>query len=120
MFIFSIFGLIYIFIINILFGMYYGFGTRHYWFLETEHFLGGFFVAMFLYNFTGSIVLILIGLAIITFLWELSEYLIARFRKSANYIKREFHIKNVNPRWKDTVLDIVLNFLGAAIFIVFK
>src|SRR3990167_1862362 len=48
MLIFSLFGLTGLFIINILFGMYYGFGTRHYWFFELEHFLGGFFVAMFL------------------------------------------------------------------------
>ena len=120
MLIFSIFGLAGLFVINILFGMYYGFGARHYCFFEAEHFLGGFFVAMFLSNFTSSVVFIFSGLAVITFLWEFLEYLIARFRKSANYFKRSFHIKKVNPIWQDTTLDIFLNFLGAAIFIVFK
>lgn len=98
--------------------MYYGFGIRHYWFFESLHFLGGFFIAMFLSHFTHSAVLILVGLAIITFLWELAEDLIARFRKSADYIKRIFNIKDINPVWQDTVLDIFLNFLGAAIFII--
>ncbi len=120
MLIFSIFGLAGLFTINILFGIYYGFGARHYWFFEVEHFLSGFFVAMFLSNFTNSAVLIFIGLAVVTFLWELAEYLIARFRKSEKYMKKTFHIKSVDPEWKDTVLDIFLNFLGAAIFIVFK
>ncbi len=120
MLIFSIFGLVGLFIINILFGVYYGFGIRHYWFFELEHFLGGFFVAIFLSNFTNSTVLIFIGLAAITFLWEFTEYLIARRRKSADYMKKTFKVKDVNPRWKDTMLDIFLNFLGAAIYILLK
>lgn len=103
----SVLGLSGIFTLNILFGMYYGFGFRHYWFFELEHFFGGFFVAMFLMNFTDSVILIFAWLAIITFLWELTEYLIFKFRKSAK----------LNPGWKDTILDIILNFSGAAVFI---
>lgn len=120
MFIFSIFGLAGLFIINIFFGMYHGFGTKHYWFFEAEHFLGGFFVAMFLSNFTGSIISIFIGLAIVTFLWELAEYLISQFQKSANYMKKTFHLKSVATSRKDTILDIILNFSGAAVFIIIK
>jgi hypothetical protein len=108
MFIFSVIALGGLFLVNILFGMKLGFGFRHYWFFELEHFLGGFFVAMFLSNFTDSAVLIFIGLAAVTFLWEFAEYLIARFRKTAA------------PGWKDTMLDIFLNFLGATIFILLK
>lgn len=104
----SIIGLFSLFILNLTFGMKYGFGFGHYWFFELEHFLGGFFMAMFLSNFANSIVSIFIGLAVITFLWELAEYLIARSRKS-----------NVNPGWKDTMLDVILNFVGAIIFMYF-
>ena len=118
MFIFSIFGLAGLFIINIFFGMYYGFGIRHYWFFEAEHFLGGFFVAMFLSNFTSSVIFIFVSLAVITFLWELSEYLISRFRKSEKYMKKTFHLKSVATSRKDTILDIILNFSGAAVFII--
>ena len=82
--------------------------------------MGGFFVAMFLSNFTSSVVFIFVSLAVITFLWELLEYLIARFRKSGNYMKKTFKVTNINPRWKDTTLDIFLNFLGAIIFILLK
>lgn len=120
MLIISIFSLLGLFILNILFGMYYGFGFRHYWFFELEHFLGGFFVAMFLMNFTDSIIFVFTGLAIITFLWELIEYLISRFQKSASYMKKTFAVKNLNPGWEDTVLDLVLGFLGATIFIAIK
>ncbi|MBI2446555.1 MAG: hypothetical protein HYV51_01900 [Parcubacteria group bacterium] len=115
----SIAGLLGLFILNLTFGMKYGFGFRHYWFPETEHFLGGFFMAMFLSNFTNSAVLIFIGLGVITFLWELMEYLIAYFKKSTDYMKKTFKIKNVNSGWKDTIFDIFLNFSGAAIFVYF-
>jgi len=120
MLIISIITLIGLFLLNVLFGMKYGFGYRHYWFFELEHFVGGFFVAMFLSNFTNSVILIFSGLAVVTFLWELLEYLISRFWKSANYMRKTFKIKDVNPGWKDTVLDIFLNFLGATIFILLK
>jgi len=113
----SIVGLLSLFILNLVFGIKYGFGFRHYWFFEILHFLGGFFVAMFLVNFTNSVASIFIGLAVITFLWELVEYLIACFRKSADYMKKTFKVKNINPGWKDTILDIILNFTGAAVFV---
>ncbi len=108
MFIFSIIALAGLFVLNLLFGMKLKFSYRHYWFFELEHFLGGFFVAMFLSNFVGSIIAIFSGLAIVTLVWEVTEYLIARFRKS------------IAPKWKDTILDIFLNFLGAIIFILLK
>lgn len=120
MFVISIIVLIILFIINLLFGTKYGFGFRHYWFFELEHFLGGFFIAMFLANFTDSLILIFIGLGAVSFLWELTEYLIKRFKKSENFMKKTFDVKNVNPGWKDTILDIFLNFLGAIVFITVK
>ena len=119
MFLISILGLSGLFILNLIFGMKYGFGFRHYWFPETEHFLGGFFMTMFLSNFTNSAALIFTGLAAITFLLELVEYLISRFSKSADYYEKIFKIKYVNSGWKDTILDIFLNFFGAAIFVYF-
>ena len=120
MFVISTIALIGIFIINVLFGMKFGFGFRHYWFFEVEHFLGGFFITMFLANFTDSLILIFVGLGVASFLWELFEYLMARFKKSKSYMKKTFHIKNVNPGWKDTTLDIILNFSGAIVFITVK
>lgn len=115
----SITGLLGLFILNLTFGMKYGFGFRHYWFPETLHFLGGFFMAMFLANFLNSAILIFAGLAAVAFLWELAEYLIPRFKKAARYYEKTFNIKYVSNGWGDTILDIILNFTGAAIFIYF-
>jgi len=119
MLIFSTIALIGLFLANILFGMKFGFGFRHYWFFELEHFWGGFFIAMFLSNFMSSSAAIFVGLATITFVWETTEYLIVRFRKIANYMKKTFKEKNIIPSWEDTLLDIFLNFLGATVFVYF-
>lgn len=110
-----------IFILNMTVGMYYGFGVRHYWFFQTLHFLGGFFVAMFLSGFFQSAGLILAGLGIVTILWESTELLIPKIPAMSRYMKSKFQLKNVNPEWKDTVFDVILNFSGAILFIyVFK
>ena len=115
----SLFGL---FTLNLVFGMKYGFGFQHYWFFETLHFLGGFFVAMFLSNFTDSKILIFIGIAVVSFLWETAEYLLGKNQKLSAGFKKTFNLrKNINlrPKWQDTVLDIILNFAGAITFIYF-
>lgn len=115
MLILSLLILIFLFVFNII-SMYYGFGFRHYWFDETLHFLGGFFVAMFLSNFTNSWQMILLGLAGISFLWELTEYLLVKIKLLTKLFRKEFHTK---PEYKlgDTVLDLFLNFVGAATFL---
>lgn len=115
MFTLSLLTLISIFVINLVFGMYYGFGKRHYWFYEMLHFLGGFFVTMFLYNFTDSWQMIFLVLAVISFIWELIEYLLVKIQFLSKFVSKKFHAK---PEFKlgDTVLDLFLNFTGALIF----
>ena len=112
----SISGLIGIFILNIVVGLFLGFGKRHYWFFELEHFLGGFFVAMFFANFTDSTRLILLGVAVVSAVWESAEYLVAKIPRVSEYLKMASHQRSVMPEWKDTVLDIILNFAGAFVF----
>lgn len=119
MLILSIFSLLFIFVLNLWLGMYHGFGVRHYWFFQTLHFLGGFFVAMFLSNFLDSASPIFIGLAIVTILWESLEILISTISAWSRYFKKKFKLKDVTPAWGDTVFDIVLNFSGALVFIYF-
>ena len=118
----SIIALTGLFIINVVFGMHYGFGFKHYWFFETLHFLGGFFLAMFLANFTYSKILIFIGIAIVSFLWEFAEYLLGKIPKLSSGFKKPFDLKkniNLQPKWPDTFLDVILNFAGAAVFVYF-
>lgn len=108
-----------ILVLNVVVGIYYRFGVKHYWFFETLHFLGGFFVAMFLSNFFQSEILILINLGAVVFLWELAEIFIAKIPLFANYFKMILKQKNITPRWRDTTLDVVLDFIGAITFIYF-
>lgn len=118
----SIIGLVGLFILNLMFGIKYGFGFRHYWFFETLHFLSGFFMAMFLANFTSSKILIFLGIALVSFLWETTEYLIGKIPKLSSQLKKTFDLRrnmNLRPKWQDTVLDIILNFAGAAVFVYF-
>jgi len=118
----SIIGLSGLFILNLTFGMKYGFGFRHYWFFELEHFLGGFFMAMFFANFTDSNILIFAGIAIMSFIWETAEYLLGKIPKLSTGFKKTFNFKknmNLQPKWQDTILDIILNFIGATIFVYF-
>ena len=117
MLVISLITLVAIFVLDVVFGMYYKFGYRHYWFFEMLHFVAGLFMAMFLSNFFRSNATVLIGVGVVVFLWELAEYLIAKTPRTAKYIKKEFKRKNITPEWKDTVLDIVLDFAGALVFI---
>lgn len=118
----SILSLLSLFILNLVFGIKYGFGFRHYWFFEALHFLSGFFLAILFASFTDSKILIFSGIAIASFLWETAEYLIGRIPKLSAGFKRTFDLKkniNLKPKWQDTILDIILNFTGAAIFVYF-
>ncbi|MBI2670071.1 MAG: hypothetical protein HYX20_02935 [Candidatus Yanofskybacteria bacterium] len=110
-----------IFVLNLIVGMYYGFGVRHYWFFQTLHFLGGFFVAMFFSSLFNSTVLILIGLGVISILWESAEFLIASIPTLSKYVKEQFRLKNVDYKWADALFDLALNSTGAILFIyIFK
>lgn len=112
----SISGLIIIFFLNIVIGLFLGFGIRHYWFFEFLHFLSGFFVTMFLASFFGSRLLILSGLAVVTFIWELAEYMLDKIPAASQYFKKTFRTDSTRYDLKDTILDIILNFAGAFIF----
>jgi hypothetical protein len=115
MLIISIAGLSGLFILNLVLGSS-GFSKRHYWFLELEHFLGGFFTAMFFSVFFDSRIFILLGVAVVSFLWELAEYIIAKVPALSSPVGRFFHQKKASFLWGDTLLDIVLNFIGAFTF----
>lgn len=73
-------------------------------------------MAMFLSNFSESAVIILIGLGVVTFLWELTEYLVTAIPSWTRYTKNKFRLSGTDFEWGDTVFDIVLNFLGATLF----
>ena len=119
LFITSLIALPSIFILDLVVGMYYGFGFRHYWFFQVEHVLGGFFVAMFFGSFTDSRAVILIGLAVVTFVWESLEYAAAHIQSWSDFMKRKLRLKKVEFSWADSVFDLVCNYVGAALLLYF-
>ncbi len=77
---------------------------------------------MFLANFSDSKILIFVGIAIATFLWEAAEYLIGENSKLSAGFKKTFDLKkntDIQLKLQDTILDIILNFSGAAVFVYF-
>lgn len=79
-------------------------------------------MAMFLANFIDSKILIFVGIAIVSFLWETAEYLLGRIPKLSARFRKTFDLKknvDIRLKWQDTILDVILNFTGATIFIFF-
>ena len=79
-------------------------------------------MAMFLSNFTDSKILIFIGIAIVSFFLEAAEYMLWKTPKLSAGFKKIFDLKknaDIKPKWRDTILDIILNFSGAAVFLYF-
>ena len=75
---------------------------------------------MFLSNFTDSKIFIFLGIATVSFLWEIAEYLIGKVPELSINFKKAFSLKknmNLQPKLQDTILDIILNFAGAVGFI---
>lgn len=77
---------------------------------------------MFFASFTDSKILIFSGIAVASFLWETAEYLLGKIPKLSTGFKKTFDLnKNINlqPKWQDTIIDIILNFTGAVVFVYF-
>ena len=98
---------------------FYNFGARHWWFFETLHFIGGFLLAMFLFGLTGSRASVLFGLLVITLVWEALEYTAQAKPRFGHYLDRRLGLAKTYYSGWDTLLDIVLNFAGAAVFLYF-
>lgn len=113
----AVVGALLLFFINAYIGMYLGFGARHYWFTESLHLLGGFFVAMFFYGFNDSINRIFFLVLLVAILWELTEYLIDTIPLLSNYIKDLLRLKSTAITPGDTLFDLVLGIAGAALFL---
>ncbi len=74
-------------------------------------------MAMFFSSFLQSAGLVLVGLGIVTVLWETMEFLIASVPSFSRYIKKRFRLKSVDYKWLDTLFDLALNFTGAIVFL---
>lgn len=106
-----------LFLLNVVVGLKLGFGLRHYWFFESLHFFGGAAVAFFLTNIFSDPFWILLGVLVVSALWELVELAVDKIPFTSTYLKRKFHLKTTAITPGDTLLDLFLDMLGAAVFV---
>jgi len=78
-------------------------------FYSLFHFAGGFLVSTLLFRLSGNYLYAIFGTLGIGVLWEIYEYLLWRFVQKDDKFKQER---------KDTINDIVLDFLGGITAIV--
>lgn len=117
MLILSLTVLVVLFLLNVVVGMKLGFGLHHYWFFESLHFFGGAAVAFFLTNIFSAKLQILVGVLAISVLWEFMEFMVDKIPFTSAYLKRKFHLKSTAITPGDTLLDLFLDMLGAAVFV---
>lgn len=117
-FLIAVVGSLLVFFVNAYVGMYLNFGVRHYWFTELQHLFGGFFIAMFFYGFSDSKKCVLFFVLSVAVSWELMEYLVDVIPSFSNFVKQFFHLKSTAITAGDTLLDLILDIVGAALFFV--
>lgn len=116
-------ALVIIFLINAS-SFYYDWYLRFFWFDMTLHFLGGFFVAMFMAHYLEDYLgesklknlLIVIGATMLVgVVWEFAEYIasVALIGPLYNYFEIHFYFMG---DLDDTVNDLAMDILGAIIF----
>lgn len=84
----------------------------NYWFFQIEHFVGGFFLVMFLFSFSAARASILLALGILGILWECFEYAVVYSPIMSDFIGKFLQVNAVSFTWQDTISDIVLDFGG--------
>ena len=93
------------------------YGNKYGWFYEIAHFLGGFFVAMFLSKFLFENRSIIIFVILIGILWEVGELVVNKNRKIQQFLINKFNYYIDRETTSGIMLDIFLDFLGVTAFI---
>lgn len=96
------------------------FGTRKRWFKQGPnwlsrimHFSGGIFVAMFLSNLITFPFLIIVLTFLAGIFWEIAEYIFGF------YMFKKTGTKRYMTEARDTAEDLILDVVGASVFLVF-
>lgn len=106
----SIVGLVFI---NILFSRK---GRRAYWLFELSHFIGGFILAALFLNFLDK-KSVLLAVLMVSILWEVYELIITKSKKIKKCLENKFKYYITPSTFSDTVLDLLLNVLGAGFYL---
>ena len=124
----AILFLILIFLIDMVFGL----GLRFYRILYFDvilHFFGGFFVAMFFYDYLKEYtekkasklkkLLIITGATVfIGVIWEFSEYIASYFL--SDYLLTKYNLICCMGNLNDTVNDLLMDIIGAIAFMILR
>lgn len=122
----AILFLILIFLIDLVFGLSFRL-YRIFYFDTILHFFGGFFVAMFFYDYLKEYtksrkikkLLIITGATIfIGVIWEFSEYIATYFL--SDYLYSNYGIVCCMGDLNDTINDLLMDIIGAIAFIVLR
>jgi len=102
-----------------IWGMYdNGFLFEYYWISESEHLISGFALAMFYSSLVrASAKGIFVWTAIWGLIWEWFEYILSHSPFLLAILNNILLVDNYLTSWPDTILDILLNFAGAILFI---
>lgn len=100
-------------LINIIFSRQ---GKRIYWLYESSHLVGGFILAALFLNFLDE-KLVLLAVLTIGVVWEIYEIIINKNKKVKKYLENKFKYYITPSTFPDTVLDLLLGFLGAAFYL---
>ncbi|MDE2001795.1 MAG: hypothetical protein KGI60_04510 [Patescibacteria group bacterium] len=89
-----------------------------YWFFEFCHLLSGMLVAALVAQFTSSAALIVMGTLGVGCAWEIGEF-ITNYSAWVHRITERFGLRIEPQTFWDTVLDLVLDVVGAVLFVYF-
>ena len=112
---FSVLALVITFILSTLVSLNMKYENGH-WLFEIFHLLAGFFVAMFFSGFTESELLIVLATMGVGIFWETLEILIHVFPKLRTMLFK-IKFKQGPITLADTILDLILDFSGALLFV---
>ncbi len=119
-------ALVIIFLINIA-SFYYGWYLKFFWFDMMLHFLGGFFVAMFMAYYLKDHLrerklknlLVLVSVtAFVGVVWEFAEYIASQTLIDPVYNSFKIHVYFIGDL-DDTINDLAMDIVGALAFSVF-
>src|SRR3989338_1556159 len=92
-------------------------GKNLYWVYEASHLAGGFLLAALLMNFLDKDSYVLLAVFTIGLLWEIYELIINKNKNIKKFLEDNFEYYIAPSTSYDTLSDLFLDVLGAAVYL---